>query len=108
MLTYKNQKNIEIMIEKKKLNENDFTSEKEYEIFTLNTRSFGSLIRKGSSTNENIDSTRQHKCSSNSWYYFCPKRSILKFHLVYVLVLALSLRRGAAQTKYKRLTVFSH
>ncbi len=39
------------MIEKLKLNENDFTSEKEYGIFTLNTRGFGALIGKGSSTN---------------------------------------------------------
>ncbi len=54
------------MIEKKKLNENDFTSEIEYEIFTLNPGGFGSLIGKGSSTNENIGSNRQHKYSSNS------------------------------------------
>ncbi len=42
------------MIEKKKSNGNDFTSEKECEIFSLNTRGFGSLIEKGSSTNENV------------------------------------------------------
>ncbi len=54
------------MIEKQKLNENDFTSEKEYGIFTLNTKYFGSLIEKGSSTNENIGSTRQHKRSPNN------------------------------------------
>ncbi len=48
------------MMEKMKLNENDFTSEKEYEIFTLNTGGLGSFIGKGSSTNENIGSTRQH------------------------------------------------
>ncbi len=35
------------MIEKQKLNENDFTSGKEYEIFILNARCFGSLIGKG-------------------------------------------------------------